>query len=192
MKIGIFGGTFNPIHLGHLIMASYAYEEMDLDKIIFMPAGNPPMKEGEISFFHRKNMIELSIKDDPRFSYSELEDRDGLSYSYETIKEIRKFSSDELYFIMGADSFESIHKWYEYEKLLKEIEIIVVDRKGSSDLDGLKEDYRAVALGIHILKGPIIDISSSLIRSRIKEKRSIRYLLAKEVREYIEKHRLYR
>lgn len=193
MRIGIFGGTFDPIHHGHLIMASLVLEEYDLDKLVFMPAGNPVLKEGASPFEVRLDMVKLAIEGQDKMGYTRIEDRDRVSYTYHTIRDLKDGAKeDHKYFlIMGADSFESIDKWYKYQDLLREIEIIVVDRHGSGDLKEIKNRYKDFALGINILEGPIIEISSTQIRQRSKEARSIRYLTTERVCYYIERQGIY-
>ncbi len=192
MRIGIFGGTFDPIHHGHLIMASCAYERLKLDKVYFMPAGNQPLKEGESPFNQRLEMIKLSIENDSRMSYTDIEDSSEPSYTYNTIMKLNSICDDELFFIMGADSFESIERWYKYEELLKEIKIIVVDRLGSSNLFNLQEKYKDIAKEINILKGPIIEISSTEIRNKVKKGQGIRYLVPERIIQYIDYENLYK
>lgn len=192
MRIGIFGGTFDPIHHGHLIMASCAYERLKLDKVYFMPAGNQPLKEGESPFNQRLEMIKLSIENDSRMSYTDIEDSLEPSYTYNTIMKLNSICDYELFFIMGADSFESIERWYKYEELLKEIKIIVVDRLGSSNLFNLQEKYKDIAKEINILKGPIIEISSTEIRNKVKKGQDIRYLVPERIIQYIDYENLYK
>ena len=192
MRIGIFGGTFDPIHHGHLIMASCAYERLKLDKVYFMPAGNQPLKEGESPFNQRLEMIKLSIENDSRMSYTDIEDSLEHYYTYNTIIKLNSICDDELFFIMGADSFESIERWYKYEELLKEIKIIVVDRLGSSNLFNLQEKYKDIAKEINILKGPIIEISSTEIRNKVKKGQDIRYLVPERIIQYIDYENLYK
>lgn len=192
MRIGIFGGTFDPIHHGHLIMASCAYERLKLDKVYFMPAGNQPLKEGESPFNQRLEMIKLSIENDSRMSYTDIEDSLEPSYTYNTIMKLNSICDDDLFFIMGADSFESIERWYKYEELLKEIKIIVVDRLGSSNLFNLQEKYKDIAKEINILKGPIIEISSTEIRNKVKKGQDIRYLVPERIIQYIDYENLYK
>lgn len=192
MRIGIFGGTFDPVHHGHLIMASYACEQMKLDKLYFMPTGSQPLKEIGSDFDQRLKMIKFAIKDDKRMAYTDIENTPGPSYTYNTVMKLKANCNDELYFIMGADSFETIHKWYNYKELLKEIKIIVVDRQGSANLYDLKESYKDIAREITILKGPIIEISSTLIRNKVKKGQDIRYLVPERIVEYIEDENLYR
>lgn len=191
-KIGIFGGTFNPIHQGHLIVASYIYEKAGLDKLIFMPAGNPPQKTGEEDFFHRLAMIDLAIKDDPRMGSTDIENTEETSYTYNIMDKLRRHCEDDLYFIMGADSIENIGSWYRFEDLLRENKFIVTTRPGyqvkraTRDLVGIYTDR------IDYTEGPMVDISSTKIRNKIQEGKSIKYLLPKEVEDYIYDKGLYR
>ena len=132
MKIGIMGGTFNPIHLGHLILSEYIRDELGLDKIIFIPTGHPPHKDSReiASGLHRKAMVELSIKNNPYFFLSSLElDKKDTSYTIDTVLELKaKYTNDELFMIIGADSLFGLNTWKNYRKLLKEVDFIVADR----------------------------------------------------------------
>lgn len=191
-KIGIFGGTFNPIHQGHLIVASYIYEKAGLDKLVFMPAGNPPQKTGEEDFAHRLAMIDLAIKDDPRMGSTDIENTEETSYTYNIMDKLRRHCEDDLYFIMGVDSIENIGSWYRFEDLLRENKFIVTTRPGfevkraTRDLVGIYTDR------IDYTEGPMVDISSTEIRNKIEEGKSIKYLLPKEVENYIYDKGLYR
>lgn len=192
MKLGILGGTFNPIHLGHLLIGSFVYECMSLDKVVFMPAGRPPLKDGELSFDHRYKMVELAIRGDVRFGLTDIENKEEPSYTYNTLNEIKYKTKDDLYFIMGADSLESIEKWYRYEDLLRENKIIIVGRRGSPEPYIYKEKYSHLNLDLSICPMPKVEISSTLIRERIKTGLGARYLTPERVCEYIEYHGLYK
>lgn len=189
MKVGIFGGTFNPIHHGHLIIASYIYENTNLDKIVFIPAGSSPFNKGEIAFEDRINMVNLAIEGDERFLSSTIEDRRGKSYTIDTLERIRESRDDDLYFIMGLDAYVKLDSWHRYRDILSTTKIIVVDRgEGSFD----KNLYKGPIKGIKHLEGPRLDISSTNVRDLIKRKKSIRYLVPERVRLYIERKKLYR
>lgn len=191
MKIGILGGTFNPIHHGHLLIGSFVYECMGLDKLIFMPAGRPPLKEGQADFYHRYKMVDLAIKGDERFDLTDIENKEEPSYTYNTLKELKSRTQDDLYFIMGADSLESIEKWYRYEDLLRENKIIVVGRKGSIEPYIYIDKYKHLGLKLSICPMPLVEISSTLIRERVRKHLGARYLTPERVCEYIEYNRLY-
>ncbi|MBZ4683592.1 MAG: nicotinate (nicotinamide) nucleotide adenylyltransferase [Fusobacteriales bacterium] len=167
MKIGIYGGSFNPIHFGHIFLAEYIKEELNFDKILFVPVGIPSHRENNlIDYEHRVNMIKLSIKNNKYFELCEIE-KNKISYTYDTYKELKKiYLKDELYEIIGEDSAAYLHKWKDYDEMIKNVKFIV-------------------------LKSPIIEISASDIRTRIKMGKSIKYYLTDEVRKYIEKNKLY-
>ena len=198
-KIGIMGGTFDPIHNGHLILAEHARVEMGLEKILFIPAWDPPHKgDRKITpSIHRYNMTLLALGLNPYFFISPIEiKREGRSYTIDTISQLKaEYKSSELYFILGSDSLMEIHKWKDYEKLLKSCNFIVAKRKG---LEDEKLNNRAVELinsynsNIIILESPIIEISSTEIRRRVRKNKSIKYLVPELVERYIEKNRLYR
>lgn len=176
MRIGIMGGTFNPIHLGHLILSEYIREEASLDKIIFIPTGHPPHKDKNsvIDGFHRKKMLELSIKDNPYFFLSDIElKRENKSYTIDTIAELRKVHiDDELFMIIGADSLYNIESWKDSSKLLTEIDFVVADRILREKKNLIEEIKRLNILHnieIKYFDSPLIDISSTEIRDRIKK-----------------------
>jgi len=198
-KTGIMGGTFNPIHVGHLMLAQWAMEEAGLDRIIFVPAGCPYMKmedpvlPGEL----RLDMVRAAIEDNPRFSCSSLEiDKRGLTYSYETMEMLKEMlPDDQLYFIMGADCLFTMDNWKNPERILSACRIIAAARNGSSVEEmnckrlKLEEKFGGT---IHLLQFPAMEISSTDIRTRINEGKSIRYMVPEAVRQYIESNHLYR
>lgn len=198
-KIGIMGGTFNPIHFGHLFIAQTALDALELNKIIFIPTGIPPHKQQELILDsnHRINMINLATKSNPNFSVSDIEvKREATSYTIDTIRELKQLYSKEteFYFITGTDAFVEIETWKEYEELLRIVKFVVVTRQVSSSnlldekIDFLTKKYRARITKIKI---PTLDISSTDIRNRIKTKGSIKYLLPENVEKYILSNRLY-
>jgi len=213
MGCAILGGTFDPVHYGHLRMAEEVKECLRIERVIFIPAANPPHKE-EHSFTaaeHRLNMVRLAIEGNPAFEASEREiQRGGVSYSVETLREIAGEEPDrEIHFIVGADSFNEITSWHKYEELFQLANIIVVPRPGYAL--GQVEDVLPVAVASHfcydeargIYRGDGgrfirfvettgMGISASEIRGRVKRGASIRYLLPAPVAEYIEKEGLYR
>ncbi len=198
-KIGIMGGTFNPIHMGHLIIAEKAREQAALDKILFMPSGIPYMKDcrqvlpGEI----RTRMTELAIRSNPFFSVSTMEvDRKGRTYTYETLETLREQNPDaEYYFILGADSLWKIEAWKHPERIFAACRILAAlrEEKSTEDMERqarhLKETYNA---DIWLLQTGHMEISSSVIRNLCKENKSIRYLVPEAVYEYIIQNKLYK
>lgn len=198
-KVGIIGGTFNPIHLGHLILAEYAYDEYQLDEILFIPSGISYFKDPN-TVLDKKMRITLTgeaIEDNPHFAMSTIEtDRPGNSYTYETLEELKKRNPNVRYYlIIGADSLFQIESWKEPDIIMNHVIILAASRKDQGiDLlkekaDELMEKFHSE---IHILTCPMIDISSTDIRNRIKEGKSIKYLVKEQTENYIKKYQLYR
>lgn len=193
MKIGVFGGTFDPIHNAHLIIAEFAREQLLLDKIFFVPSHISPHKTTRkiTSSKHRVNMIKRAIKNNRYFSISEYEIRKkGLSYTVDTIDFFTNkynLSIDKLFMIIGSDNFNDLQTWKNLDKITKTATIAVANRsKLNAPLP------QSLAHIKHILiHSPLIDISSSLIRSLIKNNSSVRYLVPAKVEDYIQKKELY-
>lgn len=188
MRIGIMGGTFNPIHYGHLIAAESAWQEFRLNKVIFVPTFHPPHKpEPEVSPQHRYQMTKLAIESNKHFTISEIElNRPGKSYSEETLRQFKEIYGPEaeLYFIIGSDAIAELDTWKNIEKLLGLCQFIAVSRPGYKLPIGLSY--------AHPLEIPGIAISAEEIRERIKTGRSIKYLVTERVEQYIYEHQLYR
>lgn len=198
MKIGIMGGTFNPIHLGHLIISEYIRCNFPLDKVIFIPTGDPPHKnEKDLAQSNdRYNMTEMAIKSNSYFEISPIEiNRKGKSYSTETIDILLKENfNNELYFIIGSDTLIDLINWKDIKNIFKKISFIVIGRDKLSDelINKKIEEYRReYNSSIFYISGPQIEISSTMIRDNIKNNKSIKYLVPKEVEEYIKTHKLY-
>lgn len=197
-KIGIMGGTFDPIHYGHLLLAQNALTSFDLDEILFIPSGTPWLKESTkvLPKNKRVSMTGIAIEENPQFALSTIEiDRDGNSYSYETVEELKKSNPDvDYYFIMGADSLLQIESWKCPDRLMKECTLLAAvrndcDREGlEKQISYLKGKYEA---DIRILEAARIDISSTTIRDMIAEGKSVRYMLPDNVIKFIEKNHLY-
>lgn len=198
-KIGIMGGTFNPIHFAHLRIAENAREQFGLDRVIFIPSGKPYLKtnesitDGEI----RYHMVKQAINDNPYFTVSRLEiDRKGDTHTIDTLSQLQQmYPGDELYFIMGSDSFLSLESWFDFETIFEKATILTAARNDESesklinDIDKFKAKYNA---DIRLINSDKMDISSSLIRSRITTGKSVRYLLPDSCIEYICMKNLYR
>lgn len=196
-RIGIMGGTFDPIHIGHLIMAESACMALALEKVIFMPSGNPPHKAGRTitDFAIRSDMVKLSIDNNKNFVYSDFETRrEGYVYTSDTLKLLKEQYPDiTFYFIVGADSLLKIENWHEPENVFKRCRLVVADRDDQEDkvkarIRYLEEKYHA---DIVYLRSPLVDISSTLIRERVCKGQSVKYLVTTEVEEYIVAHGLY-
>ncbi|NLM74555.1 MAG: nicotinate-nucleotide adenylyltransferase [Clostridiaceae bacterium] len=197
--VGLMGGTFNPVHYGHLLMCESIREEFNLNKIIFIPARIPPhkTKENIISPEDRLRMVELAIEDNPYFKLSDIEiRRSGPSYTVDTLKEFRKiYSFKELFLIVGADSLVQFHTWRDYQQIFSLSKIIVAKRP-DTDENLLNEhiDKFTNEMGAKILVSGhrAMDYSSTEIRERIKKGASIRYRTPASVADYIYKRGLYR
>ena len=188
MKIGILGGTFNPIHLGHLILAEEAREKLGLNKIIFVPTYLPPHKDiSDIApAKDRMSMLNLAISSNRYFSTSDIEiKRDGLSYTIETIKELKKrFAADDLYFIIGSDLLTYLAGWKDLSEIIKTVRFVAATRPGYP-LDEIPSYISTLAIRA-------VDISGFQIRNCVKENKSFRYLVPDSVREYIVRKKLYK
>lgn len=198
-KIGILGGTFNPIHYGHLLLAENSYQQFALDEVLIMPTKNPQYRtiSSDISEETRCDMIALAIADNPHFtlSYEEL-NREGATYTVDTLSIMKEKSRDvEFYFIMGADSLFHLETWKSADKILSLCHIIAAPRTAQStsdiesQIDYLMAKYETAQ--IHLLNTPNLDISSHGIRKRIRSEQTIRYLVPKNVEDYIRTHKLY-
>lgn len=197
-RIGIMGGTFNPIHFGHLLLAERAYEEYNLQEVLFMPSKKPSYKNLKelASENDRKRMVELAIEQKSYFSVSTLEyERTGNTYTYETMKILHnRYPQYQYYFLIGADSLFQLEQWKYAEELLKSTSFLVATRDGASyeslekQIDILHKKYCA---DIHLLHMPTIEISSTEIRKRRAEKKSISYLVPKNVETFIFQQDLY-
>lgn len=188
MKIGILGGTFNPIHIGHLILAQELREKLGLDKIIFVPTYLAPHKDNSeiASASHRYKMIKLAIKANRQFLLSDAEiKRDGLSYTIDTLKEFKKlYPVDDLYFIIGSDLLKYLDEWKDLGEIINMVKFIVATRPG----------YPLEKIPSYISTIPIraVDISGFEIRKAVRENKSFRYLVPEAVYKYINKNKLYR
>lgn len=193
MKIGILGGTFNPIHNGHLIIAEQVRIKFGLSNVLFIPCNIPYHKKsvGLASAKHRLAMVKSAIKDNPYFEASDIEiKRGGLTYSIDTIRYLKNTYSagTQFYFIIGVDSLPELPLWREIKTLAKLCRFIAIDRPGFVR-PKLKSEL--LSSRISYLSYPLIDISSSQIRKSIKQKKSIKYLVPISGQNYINKHRLY-
>ena len=197
-KIGILGGTFNPVHVGHLLMAEYAKEAADLDVVVLMPSCKSYMKAGTnvLSGEERLEMLKLSIEDNPDLVTSDMEiRRGGNTYTYETLLQMKGLCpASELYFIVGADSLFSMESWVKPEEIFANCTILAAGRDGA-DKEALlfkkKELEERFGAKIMLLDFPQIDISSTTIRENVKKHKSIRYMVHDRVWKYIQDNRLY-
>ena len=192
MKIGIFGGTFNPIHNGHLKSCLFVKESLKLDKILIIPTKIPVHKESInlVDSDYRIEMIRLAIENFSEFEINKIEiEREEASYSYITMQSLKKkYKKDELFLIIGGDSYQQFHTWKNPEMILNVVSLVVMDRKKSfkenSNLSQNKEK-------IFFIKNPVLEISSTTVRELIKEKKDVSEFLSENIINYIKTMRLY-
>jgi nicotinate-nucleotide adenylyltransferase len=200
MQVGVFGGTFDPVHVGHLIAAEQCREQAELDQVLFVPAARPPHKQGQTltPFAQRFEMLELAVAGHRAFHVDDLEkNRPGLSYTADTLEELRQRRPEaELWLILGSDCLPDVPDWHEPIRIVMSAGLLIVEREGWPV--GLADELQA-RLGINSkaevryqpIHMPGIDIASRDIRRRVAEGRTIRYLVPRSVECYIESHRLY-
>lgn len=192
-KYGIFGGTFNPPHIAHLILAEYVRSVMSLDKIIFIPSGNPPLKRTSeiIDSKHRYIMSKLSFGSNKNFIVDDTELKNIISktYTIDTLKKLKeKYKNSDFYLIIGTDNFIKLAKWKDPQKILNFCKIVVINRPPYKFEDGPNEFKNKVIK----LKVPELEISSTQIRKMVKNGFSIKYLVTDKVEKYIIKNKLYK
>ncbi len=214
MRIGLFGGTFDPIHWGHLRSAEEVREALSLDRILFIPASRPPHKKGQHTTpaHHRLQMVRLAVKKNPRLRVSTVEiKRGGVSYSIDTLRYYARAvkGSNSYYFILGSDAFREIASWKNFRDIFPLCHFVVTSRPGSGNSNSLRQTPVAVqklfcydlkrriyrhrsGTDLYFVKLTDIAISASGVRRRVQEGKSIRYLVPLEVEAYIKKRGLYR
>lgn len=190
-RVGIMGGTFDPIHNGHLVAASEVMDAFDLDQVVFVPAATQPFKEGRkvASAEHRYLMTVIATASNNRFTVSRVDiDRGGLTYTYDTLRELHREEPDvDWFFITGADALASILRWKNADELFSLAHFVGVTRPGHDlDVSGLPQDV------ISIVEIPALSISSSDCRQRVQSGKPVWYLVPDGVVQYIDKHDLYR
>lgn len=209
-KVAILGGTFDPVHLGHLLLAETAVSQMNLNQVIWVPAYHPPHKQG-LAYQHRRFMLERAIADNPAFLLYEVETaRTGPDYAITTLSNLQEtYPNCQWYWIIGLDAFQTLPRWYLREKLIPACDWLVAPRPGdvtasaplfnTSDNSSLelcqqvaqKLAEQNIAVRWQLLQMPEVGISSTLIRQYCRQGRSIRYLVPEPVRTYINSHNLY-
>ena len=199
MRLGILGGTFDPIHTGHLIVAEEARVQLNLARVLFVPTGQPWMKAEEplSEAQHRLNMVMLATANNSCFEVSALEiDRPGPSYTVDTLEELQRERGpgNELFFILGQDSLKTFPRWRKPCRILEMCPLVAVSRPGSEALapDSLEQQCPGASQRVVQLNGPLISISGTEIRQRVAQGLSIRYLVPREVEGYIYRNGLYR
>ena len=200
MKIGIMGGTFDPIHIGHLLLGEFAYENFRLDEIWFLPNGNPPHKttdESGVSLNDRIEMVKLATDDVPYFHLNLYEaTAKKHSYTYSTMKALREmYPEHEFFFILGADSLFSIEQWKNFREIFPSCTILAAMRD-DKDTESMQIQIRYLndidGADISLLEAPLVEISSTTIRRRAEKGLSIRYMVPDVVSEYIQSNALYK
>jgi len=195
-RVGLMGGSFDPPHMAHLIMAESVREALGLDTVLFIPAREQPLKQGRKATHvaQRVAMVELAIAGNPHFALSRVDvDREGPSYTVDTLRLVREEMGEaKLWFIIGADSLATLPNWRDPEGILAQTRLAVVRRPGvSPDLATLEERLPKLRESVNWVDTPLIEISGTDLRRRIAEGRSIRYRVPEAVCTYIEKGKLY-
>jgi nicotinate-nucleotide adenylyltransferase len=201
MRIGVFGGTFDPVHQGHMILAEQCREQGRLDLVYFIPSARPPHKQDRslTPFAQRAEMLSLAIAGNPAFQLNELEkDRSGLSYTVDTLAELRQSHADaELSLILGSDCLPDLKHWHEPARIVEMASLLIVARPGWSlwSADLLRGALRlapSIPLRQQVVHSPLIELSSRDLRRRVREGHTLRYLVPRGVECYIETHQLYK
>ncbi len=203
MRLGIFGGSFDPPHIGHLLVAVDAFESMSLDKLFFVPAAVQPLKVGMASAaaHQRLAMVRLLVGADQRFAVDSVEiDRAGLSYTVDTLETFaQRFPNAERFFLIGEDAMTAFEAWRDPEQILKLAKLAILQRKGAAGSEGghrklgaAAESGTNVPAGTIALPTRLVDVSSTEIRERIRKGKSIRGFVPESVAAFIETERLYR
>lgn len=195
-RIGVMGGTFDPIHYGHLVTAEVVRSEFDIDLVLFVPSGLPPHKDPRLVSpkEHRYLMTVFATLTNPYFEVSRVDiDREGETYTIDTLRDLRKLYGDEveLYFITGADAIAEICEWKDAAELVKLAEFVAATRPGYQFDQRIPEWFEQQGSQLHLLQVPAMAISSTDIRRRVEEQKSIRYFVPEAVEHYIRKNCLY-
>jgi nicotinate-nucleotide adenylyltransferase len=194
-RIGVLGGTFDPIHIGHLVVADNALQQLQLDIVLFVPAGFPPHKRAhEISRqADRKAMIEIAIADRNEFRVSDIDlNREGPSFTFELLRRIdAEFTPSELFFIMGADSLRDFSSWSHPETILQIARLAVAGRPGVEISESVLRGVPGLQERLRMLDSPLSHVSSTALRLRLRRGQTIRYLIPQDVHNYIVHRKLY-
>lgn len=187
MRLGLFGGSFNPIHHGHLIVATRAAEAVKLDRVLFIPTAVSPLKNGRdlAPTAARWEMLRQALRGNSTFEACDLElRRGGVSYTVDTLRELRRRTSARLYWIIGADAAKLLPRWRAIDEVRRLASFVIVSRPGDRLPAKMPKD--------HIVKAPLLEISSSEIRDRVRKGLSVRYLVPDSVERYVRRKGLYR
>lgn len=201
MKIGIMGGSFNPIHMGHLMMSNYIREEIGLSKVLFIPTGKAPHKNNyEVDEFERYKMVDLAVRDNPYFEACDIEIKNTkTSYSVETLRKLHiMYTGCRFYFFLGSDILLDLKSWKKFDELSKLCTFICAIRPGFEKISRadmnreIKYLQNTFSTKIQLVETPRYEISSTDLRTRIENRKSVRYLIPDPVIDYIEKKSFYR
>lgn len=187
-KIGLLGGTFDPPHIGHLVIAEEAHDACKLDEVWFIPVNQPPHKERMVtSSHHRYNMVKAAIETNAHFRVHDIElNREGRSYTVDTIRQLnRLYPEYQFYFILGGDMVKDLPNWHGIDELAQLVTFIAFEREGTGSVPA------HIAGSVRKINSPRIDISSSELRDRLKKHQTTAYFIEGSVRDYIEEHGLY-
>lgn len=196
IKVGIMGGTFDPIHIGHLILAMEAINYKNLDEVWFIPTGNPNFKQDKNVTDKQKRfeMVKIATQDNKKFNVCDYEiNKNGVTYSWETMKYLRENYDYDFYFIMGEDSLMSVETWENAEDFLKNTKILACIRRQEemSKLDEKIDELKSKGYFVEKIPASFIDISSTKIREKVQSNQDFRYFLPNQVFEYIVRNKLY-
>lgn len=196
IKVGIMGGTFDPIHVGHLILAMEAINYKNLDEVWFIPTGNPNFKQDKNVTDKQKRfeMVKIATQDNKKFNVCDYEiNKNGVTYSWETMKYLRENYDYDFYFIMGEDSLMSVETWENAEDFLKNTKILACIRRQEemSKLDIKIDDLKSKGYFVEKIPTSFIDISSTKIREKVQTNQDFRYFMPNQVFEYIVRNKLY-
>lgn len=194
-KITLYGGSFDPIHIGHLIVASNVVDDLKMDELIFIPSNITPLKNSNLkaSNLDRYEMIKRSIEGNDKFSVSDYEiTKDGISYTYDTVKHFKnKYPNTELYFLVGTDRVKDLEMWHKIKELSEMVTFIFSARDTEQLEKIISQNKFYNSIKYVILKSPVIEISSTTVRKKIKNKQNINYIVTPECANYIKELNLY-
>jgi nicotinate-nucleotide adenylyltransferase len=193
----LYGGSFDPITIGHLLCARNAMEDGAFKEVIFIPCGDAPHKKGLIPFEHRWNMLKLAIKGEAGFDKSQIEgdwaQAGKKSYTIETYRYLRDhLAGNDVRWLIGADNVQHVRDWYDFPAIQTTMKFAVIPRDGETDVFWAADYLKGYGVTVSAINTPLIPISSTMVRTRIKQKKSVRYLVPESVDDYIKKHGLYK